>query len=114
RKLVEALRAAERPRPARGLLLNRAWALSHSIADPLGAEVAGDPRRFKDSSERLAVVACADGPTPLLDEFQRLPQIVIVLDRPEDRATGVTVEGGPGGPVARPRTPFGIRLPPAT
>src|SRR5919108_1166232 len=44
-KLVEALRAAGRPRPPRGLLLNRAWALSEAIAAPLGAEVAGDPRR---------------------------------------------------------------------
>src|SRR5438552_8122771 len=80
-KLVEALRAAGRPRPPRGLLLNRAWTLSQAIADPFGAEVAGDPRRFKDSSERLAVVACADGPKSLLDEFERLPVIVTVLDR---------------------------------
>ncbi|TML46900.1 MAG: hypothetical protein E6G19_00740, partial [Actinobacteria bacterium] len=75
RKLVEALRATLRPKPPHGLLLNRAWTLSQSIADAFGAEVAGDPRRFKDSSERLAVVACADGPKPLLDEFERLPQI---------------------------------------
>src|SRR6266550_941784 len=95
RKLVEALRAAGRPTPPRGLLLNRAWALSQAIADPFGAEVAGDPRRFKDSSERLAVVACADAPKPVLDEFERLPQIVTVLERADDRTTGVTVEGVP-------------------
>src|SRR5207237_7434323 len=109
-KLVEALRAAERPKPPRGLLLNRAWALSQAIADPFGAEVAGDPRRFKDSSERLAVVACADGPKLLLDEFERLPQIVTVLERANDRATGVTVEGVPVDLVVSPRGRLGTEL----
>jgi DNA polymerase (family X) len=110
RKLVEALRAAERPRPQRGLLLNRAWALSEAIADAFGAEVAGDPRRFKDSSERLAVVACSDGPKPLLDQFERLPQIVTLLERGDDRATGVTVEGIPVELVVSPRSRFGTEL----
>jgi DNA polymerase (family X) len=110
RKLLEALRASARPRPPRGLLINRAWALSEAVADAFGAEVAGDPRRFKDSSERLAVVACADGPKPLLDEFERLPQIVAVLERREDRATGVTVEGIPVELVVAPRTQFGTEL----
>jgi DNA polymerase (family X) len=110
RKLIEALQAAERPRPSRGLLLNRAWALSEVIADAFGAEVAGDPRRFKDSSERLAVVASADGPKPLLDQFERLPQIVTLLDRREDRATGVTVEGIPVELVVAPRERFGTEL----
>ena len=110
RKLVEALRSAGRPRPPRGLLLNRAWTLSEAIAAPFGAEVAGDPRRFKDSSERLAVVACADGPKPLLDEFDALPVIVTVLDRRDDRATGVTVEGVPVELVVAPRERLGTEL----
>ena len=114
RKLVEALRAAGRPRPPRGLLLNRAWALSQAIAAPFGAEVAGDPRRFKDSSERLAVVACADGPKPLLERFERLPQIVTLLERRDDRATGVTVEGVPVELVVSPRERFGTELVRAT
>jgi DNA polymerase (family 10) len=109
-KLLAALRASERPRPPRGLLINRAWMLSEAIAAPFGAEVAGDPRRFKDSSERLAVVACADGPKPLLDEFERLPQIVAVLERRDDRATGVTVEGIPVELVVAPRERFGTEL----
>jgi DNA polymerase (family 10) len=109
-KLVAALRAAERPRPPRGLLINRAWSLSQAIADAFGAEVAGDPRRFKDSSERLAVVACSDGPKPLLDEFERLPQIVTLLARSGDRATGVTVEGVPVEFVVAPRERFGTAL----
>jgi DNA polymerase (family X) len=110
RKLVEALRSAGRPRPPRGLLLNRSWTLSEAIAAPFGAEVAGDPRRFKDSSERLAVVASADGPKALLDEFERLPVIVTVLDRRGDRATGVTVEGVPVELVVAPRERFGTEL----
>src|SRR5207244_5023499 len=110
RKLVDALRAAERPTPPRGLLLNRAWALSQTIADPFGAEVAGDPRRFKDSSERLAVVACSDGAKPLLDEFARLAQIVTVVERADDRTTGVTVEGVPVELVVAPRERFGTEL----
>jgi DNA polymerase (family 10) len=109
-KLLEALRASERPRAPRGLLINRAWAISEAIAAPFGAEVAGDPRRFKDSSERLAVVACAEGPKPLLDEFERLPLIVTVLERREDRATGVTVEGVPVELVVAPRARYGTEL----
>ena len=109
-KLVAALRASERPRPPRGLLLNRAWTISEAIAAPFGAEVAGDPRRFKDSSERLAVVACAEGPKPLLDTFERLPQIVTVLEEHDDRATGVTVEGVPVELVVAPRASFGTEL----
>jgi DNA polymerase (family 10) len=110
KKLLEALRASERPRPARGLLLNRAWALSEAIAAPFGAEVAGDPRRFRDSCERLAVVACSDGPKPLLDAFERLPLIVTVLERGDDRATGATVEGIPVELVVAPRERYGTEL----
>src|SRR5918995_5439871 len=51
------LERADRRRSPRGLLLNRAWALAGAIADALGGEVAGDPRRWKAASERLAVVA---------------------------------------------------------
>ena len=109
-KLVEALRGAERPRPPRGLLINRAWGLSQALADAFGAEVAGDPRRFKDSSERLAVVACSDAPKPLLDTFERLPQIVTLLERRDDRAAGVTVEGIPVELVVAPRARFGTEL----
>src|SRR5256886_7676958 len=52
RKLGEALRAAGRPRPPRGLLLNRAWTLSQAIADPFGAQGAGDPRRVQEHPRR--------------------------------------------------------------
>jgi DNA polymerase (family 10) len=109
-KLLTALHASERPRAPRGLLINRAWALSEAVAEPFGAEVAGDARRFKDSCERLALVACAEGPKPLLDEFERMPLIVTVLERHRDRATGVTVEGVPVELVVAPRSQFGTEL----
>src|SRR5205085_893376 len=63
-----------------------------------------------NTSERLAVVACAEGPKPLLDEFERLPQIVTVLERHADRVTGVTVEGVPVELVVAPRARFGTEL----
>ncbi|MGH3102714.1 MAG: helix-hairpin-helix domain-containing protein, partial [Gaiellaceae bacterium] len=95
RKLRERLERSERPRPRRGLLLNRAWALAAGIADALGGEVAGHPRRWRDSCERFAVVCAADEARPVLDAFERLPQIVSVLQRSERGALGVTVEGVP-------------------
>ena len=56
--------ALERPRtsPRRGLLLNRARQLVGGIADALGGETAGDPRRWRDSSEHLAVVVTSERP----------------------------------------------------
>jgi DNA polymerase (family 10) len=94
-RLREGLSRTERPRPRRGLLLNRAWALAGGVASALGGEVAGHPRRWRDSCERLAVVCRANEPAPLLGEFERLPQIVAVLERGERRAVGVTVDGVP-------------------
>jgi DNA polymerase (family 10) len=110
RKLLAALRSSERPRPPRGLLLGQAWALSEAVAAPFGGEVAGEARRFRDSCERLAVVGCSDAPSPLLDTFERLPQIVSVIARGDDRATGVTVEGVPVELVVAPRRRFGTEL----
>ena len=109
-KLVEALAQLDRPRPARGLLLHRAWNLSDTIASALGGVVAGDPRRFKDSCERLAVVVKAGDPAPVLQAFESLPQIVAVLEREESRAVGLTVEGVPVEVAAAPATRFGTAL----
>jgi DNA polymerase (family X) len=93
-KIRRAL-AEPRPAPRRGLLLNRSRQLTAGIAAALGGEIAGDPRRFKDSSGRLAVVLGAESPAPVLDRFAALPEIVSVVDRSERRATGVTVDGVP-------------------
>jgi DNA polymerase (family X) len=87
-RIRAGLERSDRPRPPRGLLLNRAWALAGAIAEALGGEVAGDPRRWKDASERLAVVTSR----PDAEEaFAALPQIVAMLEP----GLGVTVEGVP-------------------
>jgi DNA polymerase (family 10) len=87
-QLVDALARSAAPAPRRGLTLNRAWELVGGIAAALDGEVAGDPRRWRDSCERLAVVsASADAP----ERFAGLPQIVALIEP----TVGVTVEGVP-------------------
>ena len=77
------------------MLLNRARALLDGIAQALGGEIAGDPRRWRDVNEVFAIVCLGPHPEPLLERFERLPQIVSVVERSERRAMGVTVEGVP-------------------
>jgi DNA polymerase (family 10) len=83
------------PEPQRALTLNRARELTEAIARALGGEVAGDPRRWRDRSERLAVVVAAQRPVAVVDRFAELPEIVAVVDRADRRAVGVTVDGIP-------------------
>jgi DNA polymerase (family X) len=111
---IRAALARPRPLPRRGLLLNRAWALAEAIAQPLGGQVAGDPRRWRDRSEQLAVVVAAPVAAPVLDRFAELPEIVSVVDRGTDRALGVTVEGVPVELVVAPAERFGTELVRAT
>jgi DNA polymerase (family X) len=97
-KLEAKIRAAlaqqpEAGRPTRALLLNRALALTGEIAGALNGERAGDPRRFRDRCEHLAVVAAASDPAEAIRRFEALPQIVALVEREERRAVGVTVEG---------------------
>jgi DNA polymerase (family X) len=94
-KLLERLSREEAPHAARPLLVSRARALLEPIADTLGGEVAGDPRRWRDENERLAVVCSAARPEAVLDAFAGLPAIVAVVERAERRAIGATVEGVP-------------------
>jgi DNA polymerase (family 10) len=103
-----------RPTPRRGLLLNRSRELAGGIAAALGGEVAGDPRRFKDSSERLAVVVAAASPDSVIDRFAALPEIVSVVDRSDRRALGVTVDGVPVELVVAAPEAFGTELVRAT
>src|SRR5262245_42696840 len=113
-KIIAALARGERPRPRRGLLLNRALELSEGIAAALGGEAAGDPRRRRDSSEVLAVVCSASKPEPVLTKFEALPQIAAIVERTKRGAIGVTVEGVPvDRVVAEPRR-FGTELGRAT
>ena len=109
-KLIAALAREERPRARRGLLLNRARALLEDIAERIGGEPAGDPRRWRDVNEELAVVCFGLDPEPLLEQFERLPQIVSVVERSERRATGVTVEGIPVELVAAEPGKLGTEL----
>jgi DNA polymerase (family X) len=94
-KLLAALERETELRPRRGMLLNRARALSSGIADALGGVEAGDVRRWRDACERFAVVVAAAEPAPVLDRFAALPDVVSVLERSERRAVGVTLEGVP-------------------
>jgi DNA polymerase (family X) len=108
-RVLARLEMPERPR-RRGLLLNRARALLEEIAGALGGEVAGDPRRWADSSFELAVVVAAARPRAVLDAFERLPAIVAVVEREERRALGVTVEGLAVELVAAQPERFGTEL----
>jgi DNA polymerase (family X) len=110
-QLLEAL--AREPEP-RGLTVNRARELVGGIATALGGEMAGDPRRWRDSCERLAVVCAASEPAPLLDAFAGLAQIVAVIEREERRAVGVTVEGVPVELVVAEPERFGTAVVRAT
>ena len=113
-KVLAALERERRPRARRGLLLNRALALSESIAQPLGGEIAGDPRRWRDTNENFAIVCSAAKPDALLERFARLPQIVAVVEQEERRAVGVTVEGVPVELVVAEPKRFGTELVRAT
>jgi DNA polymerase (family 10) len=101
--IFAALEREELPLPRRGMLLNRARALVEPIAEAVGGVVAGDPRRWRDTSERLAIVTLDNN---ALDRFRQLPQIVAVVDD----SVGVTVEGVPVALVVAPRERFGTEL----
>jgi DNA polymerase (family 10) len=113
-KLRAGLARAAKPKPRRGLLLNRAWAIAGRIADALGGEVAGDPRRWRDSCEDFAIVVAADEPGAVVDAFADLPEIVSVVEREERRALGVTVDGVPIELVVPEDAAFGTALVRAT
>ena len=105
---------AERPRARRGLTVNRARPLTQAIADALGGEPAGDPRRYCELSYDLAVVCEADEPTSVLETFERIPLIVAVVEREERCVVGVTVEGVPVTLVVAEPGRFGTELVRAT
>jgi DNA polymerase (family X) len=129
-KLLAALEREGEPRAPRGLLLHRARRLVAEIAEQLGGTPAGDPRRYRDVSEHLAVVVPSEKPAAVFAAFEALPLIVSVLDRPavpsapagsarrrcreERRAHGVTVEGVPVELVVARAAAFGTELVRAT
>jgi DNA polymerase (family 10) len=95
RKLRAALAREPQPAALRPLQLHRSRPLVAAVAEALGGLAAGDPRRWRDASEHLAVVVPAAAAGPALEAFEALPQIVAVVERGERRALGVTVEGVP-------------------
>ena len=101
--ILAALEREEHPRPRRGLLLNRARALLEPMADALGGVAAGDPRRWRDLSERFSIVSLDNN---ALDRFRDLPEIVAVVDE----TVGVTVEGVPVELVVASPDRFGSEL----
>ena len=109
-KILAGLEREQRPRPRRGMLLNRARALLEGIAEPLGGQIAGDPRRWRDASESFAVVCSRAQPKGILDRFVKLPQIVAIVESEPRRAVGVTVEGVPVELVVAEPARFGTEL----
>jgi DNA polymerase (family X) len=106
-RLRAALEREERPRPRRALLLGRSRPLLATLAAGVGGAMAGDPRRWRETSEHLAIVSSDND---ALDRFEHLPEIVAVVERDERHAVGVTVEGVPVELVAAPPERFGTEL----
>jgi DNA polymerase (family X) len=112
-RLLEALERERKP-ARKGMTLNQARTLLEEIAATLEGEVAGDPRRWADTSFEFAVVCSAAQPQAVLDAFASLPAIVSVMEREPRRALGVTVEGVPVEVVAAEPERFGTELVRAT
>jgi DNA polymerase (family 10) len=93
-RIKDALARETHP-PRRTLLLGQARELVQAIATALDGEGAGDPRRWRDHNEHLAVVAAAHDPAPTLARFAELPQIVAIINQSDRFACGLTVEGLP-------------------
>ena len=107
---ILAALAAPRPRQARPLRLNRARELADSIASSLGGVAAGDPRRWCDENEQLAVVVESAEPDAARARFAALPEIVAMVDD----MCGVTVDGVVVELVVSPAASFGTALVRAT
>jgi len=113
-RLREALAREGEARSRPGLLLNRAWELVAGVSAALGGHPAGDPRRWRDSCEHLAVVCAAPDPAPVIASFAALPQIVALVDQSDRRALGVTIDGVPLELVAAEPRMLGTALMRAT
>ena len=76
----------------------------------LGGTAAGDPRRWRDASERLAVVCPGDDADTVTARFEEHPSIVAIVERTDRGALGVTVDGIPIELVVAPIARFGTEL----
>jgi DNA polymerase (family 10) len=108
-KILAGLVRAERPR-RRGLLINRARRLAASIAGEVGAEVAGEVRRWREVAHELSLVSAE----PALDRFAALPSVLAIVERDERRAVGVTADGIPVELVVAEPERYGAELVRAT
>jgi DNA polymerase (family X) len=95
----------------RGLTRNRALALADAIAGPLGATAAGELRRGCELVHRLVLVSQTPG---AVERFVAQAAVVAVLEREEEHAVGVTVEGIPVELVAGRPDRFGTSFVRAT
>ena len=102
------------PAARRGLTINRSRALSQEIAAAVDGQVAGPARRFAELSYELAVAVASDDPSGVLDRFAELAQIVVVLERAERSAVGLTVDGVPVTLVVASPRAYGTELVRAT
>ncbi|HET9938812.1 MAG TPA: helix-hairpin-helix domain-containing protein, partial [Gaiella sp.] len=106
--LARLERPAERPRKA--VPLNRARVLVGALAESLGGEPAGDPRRWSDECHALAVVVAAEEAVPVLEAFAAHPSVLTLVEREARRAVGVTVDGVSVELVVAPTAEAGTAL----
>ena len=106
--LARLERPAERPRKA--VPLNRARALVGALAESLGGQPAGDPRRWADECHALAIVVAAVAAEPVLEAFAAHPSVLTLVEREARRAVGVTAEGVSVELVVAPTAEAGTAL----
>src|SRR5947207_2109818 len=87
-----------------------ARALCARIAGQLGGGAAGDPRRWKDTPVRLAVVVPTNVPEDVRARFAALPEVVALIEP----GVGVTADGSPVELVTVPPAELGTALVRAT
>jgi len=108
-KTEAKIRAALAQEPSRRptlVLLNRARELSAQLADALGGVPAGDARRWRELTSRLAVVVSTTEPDGVRARFAALPEIVALVA--ED--VGLTLDGVPVDLHLTPPQAFGTAL----
>jgi DNA polymerase (family 10) len=109
-ELLARLERGGSPAPIQRLRLDQARAIVERVAQELEGEPAGDVRRWSDEPRRLAVVVATSESDVALDRFASLPDIVAVVERPADRAVGVTVDGVALEAICVPRERYGAEL----
>src|SRR5215210_4368940 len=109
-RVLAALERGPEVSPPRSLLLNRSRPLVEAVAAAVGGTAAGDPRRWRDASEHLAVVCSGDEAGAVTARFEEHPSIVAIVERTDQGALGVTVDGIPIELVVAPPAHFGTEL----